>query len=307
MNYTYTVGTRVLAVFAADRKPYPAQVVSVERDRITVTFLGYGNTATLPAAEVSDLPALPSGWTEGVDPSSGHLFYTRVADGSSQWERPSFKRAANVAVAARRFGAAFKQMSDGGVADSAPRASAARRRIEAARSGGGSIVRAGAGASASATATAQPDYQGAVDARRNRAAEDKMAAARASGAFNGAPAPERQRNLGPVSGPDGARQRVGGGSTNRPQRQQAQLAAADEEKKQLRQLAAALDERATRSMPRAAPIRLANGNDASMVGGFASRKPRRKPRPLATPDGMTYEELMAQMSMGGCGCGVSGC
>ena len=86
-----------------------------------------------------------------------------------------------------------------------------------------------------------------------------------------------------------------------------EVAAADEEKKQLRQLAAALDERATRIMPLAAPIRLANGNDASMVGGFASRKPRRKPRPLATPDGMTYEELMAQMSMGGCGCGVSGC
>ena len=300
-HMSYPAGTRLLAVFAADRKPYPAEVVSVERDQITVTFLGYGNTATLPAAEVSDLPALLSGWSEDIDPSSGHIFYTRLADGSSQWDRPSIKKAAKVAVAARRFGAAFKQTSDGGEADSAPRASAARRRIEEARNGGGSIVRAGASANASAGA---PDYQGAVGARRNRAAEDKMAAAQASDGFGGPPAPERQRNPGPTSGPGGARQRAGGGSTNRAPRQQAQLAAADEEKKKLRQLAAALDERATRAMPRVAPIRLANGNDARMVGSFASRKPRRKPRPqsdLYCAPEPTYEGLMAQMSFGG-GC-----
>lgn len=80
------VGQRVQALY--EGKFYEASVQSASSRSVGVQFLGYGNTATLKPSEVREAPALPRGWEESTDPSSGYPFWVHAVTGESQWERP---------------------------------------------------------------------------------------------------------------------------------------------------------------------------------------------------------------------------
>lgn len=58
-------------------------------------YQSYGEQSSLQAAEPSSstpeqqLPPLPLGWSEHIDPSSGQPYYFNAADGTTTWDRPT--------------------------------------------------------------------------------------------------------------------------------------------------------------------------------------------------------------------------
>ena len=71
----------------------------------TVRFLGFNNVYEVDQdSEIKEIPEIPQGYRDGgLDPETGFPFYIRESDGSTQWERPSFKKAARAVLAMNRL------------------------------------------------------------------------------------------------------------------------------------------------------------------------------------------------------------
>ena len=95
-----------MALYEQDNKWYEAVVESHDAvvGTYTVRFLGFNNVYEVDQDEIKELPDIPQGYRDGgLDPETGFPFYIRESDGSTQWERPSFQKAARAVLAMNRF------------------------------------------------------------------------------------------------------------------------------------------------------------------------------------------------------------
>lgn len=123
------VGDRVQALYKDDNSFYEAVVTKV--NPLTVKFCGYGNSAELRHSEVKTPPALPEGFTEHMESSTGYPYWVD-SSGNSTWERPTMRVATKTVMAAAKFKKALDSTSS--VTSASPSIYSREARLEKHRS-----------------------------------------------------------------------------------------------------------------------------------------------------------------------------
>ena len=75
------------------RQPPPPPADKLTQTSVPLPLTGHPSSKPAPPPDpphyAMNAPALPAGWTQMVDPSSGQTYYYDMASGASSWERPA--------------------------------------------------------------------------------------------------------------------------------------------------------------------------------------------------------------------------